>query len=492
MEFATTPSFANIASDDRLWGPHQQSLDKVRANEMQVVFDLVYIFLAQNVPITAWGPVGVGKTQKTRDLIYQLDENEHPYQVLTIAPSTEDPTAFHGVVYTSLAEDNKTTVMRRSMPEIVKHVLDYARSEFVISGPSGERVETTLLNALPVIGENEQIVSQTKVGGLTILFLDEMTTCMPAQQHALLGLLTHAEYGGVDISPYIVIFMAANPPGTVSTVNDLGEQVMNRGGHVPWYGDRKLWFDGWSTGFGRPEREPDSFAVSLVEEVFQDSTAQNSAFRHEDWSPDQLVPYDRIQHTPRTMDQFGQVGAFVKRRFSEIGTDESITNFYIERVALALLGHEWQARVSGALQRLKDRVSPDAVIDRVRHGNDLTLDLRADDFALMLAQGLGDELNRAPDNAPLRSDQQMAMANDLIARVTRKGGFSKDAYIAAWVFLVSTGDLGVISGFRTQIVQLMTLAQHGVKIGALEPKAAVPAFLSEDVRGIIRSMKESS
>lgn len=495
-EFAVRPSFASIANGNRLWGAQQTSLEKVKSEDMRVVFDLIYLFLAQKVPITAWGPVGVGKTQKTRDLAYELDENETPYQVITIAPSTEDPTAFHGIVYTSLDQDG-TTIMRRSMPEIVKHVLDYARSDYEIYDLTKNETlhVSTYLNEMPspehLAADEFEIRKQTKVGGLTILFMDEMTTCMPAQQHALLGLLTHAEYGGIDIDSYIAIMMAANPPGTVSTVNDLGEQVMNRGGHVAWYGDRQLWLDGWSTGFGRAEREPDPFSIALVEEVLEDPLAQSEAFRHEDWTPDTLVPFDRVQHTPRVMDQFGQVSAFTKNLFDDLGVDSAITDYYIERIARALMGPAWEARVSHALARLKERVSPEAVINRVRSDENLHLLMRADDFALIVAQGLSNDCNLAPDGTELRTDARVAILNDLLKRIRRKGGFSKDAYTAAWVFALSTGNIGVISGFQAQMLELLELSRIGVASGALTEQEAVPKFLSEEVRSLLRSRQQN-
>lgn len=482
MDLPVIPSFRNVANPKRLWGIHQDSLEFVRANPMRLIYDLNYIFLACKVPIMNWGPVGVGKTQKALDISYETDENSLPYQVILVAAGTEEPTTISGLRYTGLAADG-TTVMYRSMPDIVKQVLEYATSSWHIRNQNGDiRSENTMLNRPPILGEGEQIVECTKMGGLTIMFLDEMTTCMPAQQNALLGILTHADFGGVSISEYVSFMMAANPPGTVSTVNDLSEAVMNRGGHVPWYGEQDLWFEGWSTGFGVPNREPDPWSVALVRETFKDPSAQQVAFRDESWTVEDLVPYEKIQHTPRSMDLFGKVSFHINEIWEQNQGDPAIRDYYVSQTARALLGLKWEGFVTSALERIAESISPEALISTVRRSS-VTLKTSIEDFALSGMQ----DLHKRPDGSYFSMDQVDAALSDLIDdKIMDRGrGFSVDAYLTAWTFALAMPNAGDQAGLIGRMVKLVELFGVGVKVGALS-KDSLPAFLTEDIKKQIR------
>lgn len=480
---AVRPTFNPLVSPDSLWGYGVTSLDTLRANELRVVYDLVDLFLAARVPITAWGPVGVGKTQKIRDYSYRHDENGTPYQVVLIAPSTEDPTAIHGIVYTSLAEDGSgVTLMKRSMPDIVKKILDHATStwKYLTTTGSPKQVDT-YLNEPPVDKDMApDSLELVRTGGLSIVFMDEMTTCMPAQQNALLGFLTHSEFGGVSVGEFITIIMAANPPGTVSTVRDLSEAIINRGGHVPWYGDPQVWFDGWSDGFGVPGHGPGPDAVSLVKEtMFASAEARSHIFRSDDWSVDDLVPYERMQNTPRTWDEFGHMVDFIHGVFDG-GGSQVARDFYIARAAQALLGRQYGDAVSSAMERLRDAVSAEAIVARVRQAG-ITFDSTMDDV-----EGL--KLHLMSNKSHMSADAEDALATDLMRMVTKQG-FSTSTFIALWAFLVGTGDDNRTAGFHRHLVEAGELCRPGLESGALSRERLLPAFVSSEVKQMAKEAR---
>lgn len=484
-----TPTFKNLASPENIWGIGQTSLDKVKVNQMRVVYDLVPIFLAAKVPITAWGPVGVGKTQRAEDLRFKQDENGTNFKVITVAAATDDPTTIHGLRYTSLDPDG-TTVMNRSLPDTVKMIIDYSRTDRIVrNDESGEEiVVSATLAEPPEIPEGYTEVEIIKHGGLTVLFLDEMTTCMPAQQHALLGILTHGNFGGVDISRLITIMMAANPPGTVSTVNDLGEQVMNRGGHLPWYGDIDLWLEGWSSGFDRPERKPDMWAVELVEETLQNGNARSQAFRDESWDSNQLVPYDRIQHTPRSFDVFTKVALYIKDLFDDNLGKAEIRDFYITQAAKALMGIKWESHVALALSRIAESIKPTTLISKVRQSG-LTLASEFEEFDLLDLSFMRQKL----DGSFISLDQEEAIISDLIALITKGGSFSSDAYLTSWAFVLKAPDQASVAGMHKHVMKLVDLYGIGVQSGALsrERGKGLPLFMSDATREQIREARKA-
>jgi len=445
------PTFMPLANFDGLWASKASGADELRDNPRRVAVDLLKIFLANKTPITLWGPVGARKTRSIQSLADEVDENGVPYQVITIQPSTEDPTVIHGMMFTSLDEASGETVMKRSLPAVVDQIIKYWEDHH----------------------------------GLTILFMDEMTTCLPAQQHALLGLMTHGHYGDKNIQPYISIAMAANPEGTVSTVNELGEQVINRGGHIAWYGDVDLFLEEWSSGFNNPANAPTSTVQWFIQELLVNSS--KDAFRSSNWKPEELVPYETMEHTERSVTELGRMIELIDGVFANARPD--IRKFYIIEATRALLGNSWADKMSIIAEQESRRYSPEDVLIKVR---DMSLKMDTAEES-PIAKSVREKVHIMTDGKIIDHAASIKLMEGLMALVTKKG-FSLDAYIAAWAFGTLSQDDGFSMGLHQYLYKLATqIGAQGVRGGALPAGVSVvPSFVSKEVKDNIRASVEAA
>lgn len=444
-----SPTFKPVASHSMLWGT-RSSIDDIRSSPRRVAVDILRLFISNRVPITLWGPIGARKTRTVEAFAREHDENGVPYQVIDIQPSTEDPTVIHGMMYTSLDDEGKT-IMRRSIPDVAQQVVEYYE----------------------------------RTGGLTILFLDEMTTCMPAQQHALLGILTHGRYGDLDIRPYITVVMAANPEETVSTVNPLGEQVINRGGHIAWYGDMNLFLEEWRTGFNGamtpPDEDIDWYITTLLNE------APEKVFRNERWSIDNLVPWDLLEHTERVVTELGPMIATVNERFGDCS--DSVRHHYIVEVTKALMGKDWARRMQTVTAKESDRISGEPIIELLKQRN-VTRTLTPDE----LKSTLNSDLFVHPGHGGnYRQDQLQSIAADLMERF--KSSYDEWASLGLWSLIATSPDEGTQASLMAYAASLLIVSLEAVKRGDLpREKAGAPAFIDDTlrqrVRALIRSQEE--
>lgn len=443
------PSFRSLADPSKLWGVDVNNAEVIRANPRRMAVDLLRLFLANRTPLTLWGPVGARKTRSIEGLSVEKDENGVPYQVITVQPSTEDPTVIHGMMFTSRDESSGKTLMQRSVPDIAQQVINYYEEH----------------------------------NGLTILFLDEMTTCMPAQQHALLGILTHGKYGDLDISPYISVVMAANPQNTVSTVNELGEQVLNRGGHIPWYGDVNLFLEEWSSGFGRKENKPPAKVEWYIRELL--GMAPDKAFRNERWDVDDLVPWESLEHTERAVTETARMVGLVDEVFS--GCVDSVRHLYIIETTRAILGNEWADHMSLVTGMEADSISIDALVAKIREKR-ITMNTSIEERDELI----GMSLYRLPSGAEVRQDQANKLMEDLMDEVFVDGVFSEDTYVTAWAFVASGGSSGQTASFHKHLVSLFTIGADMKKRGYLS--SPLPAFVDAELKAqigdLLRAIKE--
>jgi MoxR-like ATPase len=66
------------------------------------------------------------------------------------------------------------------------------------------------------------------------LFIDEITTCMPQVQAALLRVILHRKVGTKVLPPRVRIVAAANPPDEISGGFQLTPPLANRFCHIVW------------------------------------------------------------------------------------------------------------------------------------------------------------------------------------------------------------------------------------------------------------------
>lgn len=438
--------FAPLMDAKYIWGADIYDLDELRKNKRRVAQDLMHIFAGSGKPSTLWGPVGARKTRTVQALAGIKDANGVPYQVITVQPSTEDATIIHGIRYTKLNADGETT-MERSIPDIAKQVVEYHQ----------------------------------RTGGYTVMFLDEMTTCQPSQQHALLGFMTHGKFGEYDISPYTVIIMAANPPGTVMTVNDLDIQVMNRGAHIEWYGDVDIFLDEWSSGFGSPDREPDPYTRWFTQSLLESD--RNHAFRSREgnWKPGSLVPQELIEHSERTTTDMSDVVANIQVLFQK---NPVARKFYTIEVVRAFQGNKWAEKAAIVLQNEEETISYRDTIDKVREKEVIpTMD------EAQVKDLMGDSLYLDSADQTLRSDQIAELAEQLAGRVERTaaGDLDRDALLALWVMISTAPEERIPMTLQSFLVRAIVASNKAYSRGKVEKEYLSPAFGSPEVKARIRA-----
>ncbi len=82
-----------------------------------------------------------------------------------------------------------------------------------------------------------------------ILFIDEITTCMPQVQAALLRVILHRKVGIKDLPPRVRIVAAANPPDEICGGFQLTPPLANRFCHIAWEMTPAAFSQGMKEGF---------------------------------------------------------------------------------------------------------------------------------------------------------------------------------------------------------------------------------------------------
>lgn len=436
--------FMPIAAPNKLWGIDAQNSDWLQHNHRRVLVDLMRIFIALRLPNCLWGPPGARKTRTIEALAHEVDQNGVPYQVITIQPSTEDPTVIHGLKYTSLDPDSGETVMLSSLPDVVKQIIDHYDNHH----------------------------------GLTILFLDEMTTCMPAQQHALLGLLTHGKYGDRSISDYTSIVMAANPENTVSMVNPLGEQVINRGAHIPWYGDMNLFLEEWSSGWSGTTTPPSTSSVWYMTNMMME--APSEVFRSDKWKPQDLVPYDLFENSERSMTEWNRAITLVNDLFEN--SEQSVRHYYLIEVTRAVLGNNWADRMALVCAREDNKVSGEHIIDNLKRlgiQRDWTPEqLTAADPNFLLWTD--------PNGQVMKTDQYTFALLEMMDRL-RTNGYDPTIATSIWAMASRSPSQAHSSSLHMYLVECAIMGIRAVKAHRVDhQEGKTPDFVPADVRERIK------
>lgn len=435
------PSFLSLANFGDLYASQIRVVDgEVKAVERRVAVDLLRIFLACKVPITLWGPVGARKTRTIEALSRLTDENGTPYQVITMQPSTQDSSIISGIFYTAIDPKDNEVVMKRSIPDVAKQVVEYWR----------------------------------KHRGLTIIFADEMTTCMVSQQNAMLGVLTHGKFDSHDINPYTSFCMAANPQGTVSTVNPLGEAVMNRGGHIAWYGDVDLFLSDWKSGWNGATTPPPDKTQWYIDQIIKQDKA--GAFRNpEKWDTDELIPWDMMEHSERSTTNLADIVTFIDDVFPSDTTDQDkVRQHYIIEATQALQGKAWANKMRRVIAIENASLSPASIIEKVRsagitHQSDIE-DVRS----------LTDVLH-VKDGVPINQAQYADAASKLSKAITQNGEFSTENYISFWAFVISSLNQAMMMSARDAMKSAAKQAVSAVKSGNITQAVMKPSFLQDEL-----------
>ena len=443
------PTFSALIEPSNLWGPHQDHVDpSIEEHMMRMIRDLMLLFGSVFVPPTLWGPIGSRKTRTVQALCKLLDENGRPFQVVTMQPSTQDPTIIHGMMYTSPDEEGKV-IMNQSVPRIAETIYDYWRYHH----------------------------------GLTIIFMDEMTTCSMTQQQAMLGILTHGEFGPVNIHDYSTMILAANPQNTVTGVHDLGEQFMNRGSHLPWYEVPDIFIDDWSSGFNGSTTPPDPhtewFISELVKEGGEETFRSNGTTTS--WTPETLVPYERFENTPRSVTNFAEILVLIDEVFED--SPQQVKNAYVVEAGRALLGPNWVSRVETVIGKEKSSLIPANLIRQYREEKGKIED------STEYAHEFIERTCNLPDGSKPTDDAAQGIAERLLSKVvSADGSINDDAYAMTWAFISSFSEKPFVLSDA-----IKKTANTGINLANSEKLAKekiVPPFVPDEVKDHLRQIKD--
>lgn len=443
------PTFMPIANPSKLYGLKCTELSELKSEygTRRMLEDLSRLFIASGVVVFTWGPPGSRKTRYFQSMTEETDENGTPYQVVTIQPSTQDPTVIHGIMYTSRDAETGETVMHRSLPDVVKEVRDY----------------------------------HDKKRGKTVFFIDEITTCSATQQHALLGFLTHGEFGGVRVEDLIAIVVAANPENTVSTVLPLGEQVLNRAGHIPWYGNVDLFLEEWGSGFGHPELVPDETTRWYIGEHL--GMSREEAFRDSAWSVDELVPYDNLIHSERNTTDLARVITMINSSFRN--APDEIRHEYIIEATRALQGPKWANRMAMVCRRESETPTPTKLVNIVKR-HDITSQTTHDEVMEKIGTSMhtytsgGADRNISVDTYKSLIDQLSDLDADDLQDTS-----NMMKYLTAWVFVTTTPDQSTVGSSMSNMITLFSIGRKAAKRGYIEKQDIIPKFLPRSTRDLI-------
>jgi hypothetical protein len=89
--------------------------------------------------------------------------------------------------------------------------------------------------------------------GQWVLFLDELTTCPPAVQAALLGVIAENRVGDALLPDTVWKLAACNPPDCAANGSELEPPLANRLCHLPWETDSEAWQRGMGNVLNFPQ-----------------------------------------------------------------------------------------------------------------------------------------------------------------------------------------------------------------------------------------------
>lgn len=441
-----TKTFKNIASPQYLWGNTIEDINnEVRNNPRKMSIDLTRLFIAARVPITFHGPPGSGKSATIDSFRHITDEEGKNYNVVSIIPSSTDPTALHGVMYTSYDPKTEVTMMKRSLPD-------------------------TAVEIRRMFDEERR---------LTILMLDEMSTAMISQQHALLNFLTTGRWGDLDISECISIVMASNPKGTVMVSRDLDRQLLNRSGHIPWYSQAHEFLEGWTQGWGNPDNAPTQQSIREIEGIF--STHPDKVFRSTlgTWDINSLVPYDQLELTERSASMYAQVSALIDE---VTGPGKSINPnirwVYKQKAAEALWGKVWGERMQAVLNaEAKRSIDAPTIVEMTK---DVSLTMNGEE----LKNSVGDMFHH--NGQPYPSGEVSSIFNELFEMLKRDNNLSM--YATVWAYASLTPRESDYGMFMENLVQTLVIGKTMFTNGLIEKGEIIPPFVPGELKDMLKSM----
>jgi MoxR-like ATPase len=175
------------------------------------LFKLLHGLYHTKVPTMIWSDPGMGKTSTVKFVGRQLG-----VETEMRSGNKSDPTDFSGIPYLLDRQEN---------------------------GNSGEKI----LNF-----SEPKYVRIMKNNPNGILFFDEITTCPPVIQSALLSIIQDCEFGEFSI-PQTIFRVAAGNYNTVAGTHNMSLALMNRFCHIFYELDMEYFLDGFVSGWANYE-----------------------------------------------------------------------------------------------------------------------------------------------------------------------------------------------------------------------------------------------
>lgn len=443
-------SFQPIAAPEKL-NAMKYTAEELKLRMRLVFEDLLRIFVASKVPVTLWGPAGSGKTRTVEALAKEQDEAGTGYNVITVQPSTEDPQTIHGMM--TIKEDPRynSIIMERSIPAPAQQTWQAFNND----------------------------------DALTIMFLDEMTTCSVSQQNALLGMLTHGKYGNLDIHPYTTFVMAANPENTVSTVNPLGEAILNRGAHLPWYSDVDHFLSKWRTGFGDKKNSPSSktneFLTKLLWSEPDITFRCDPEGREEEdmWHVDDLVPYEDMATSERVSVAMADTYHIISEKLRDVPYDVRV--LYLEEAIKALVGPRYAAHAVEVEYEIESHAGTEPSLNAASN-NKITSDMATEEIIEMV----GDSLHRNHGKLMIESEEK-DLAEQFEREIFEDGDFFAKRYMAFWLWLATSPSSSTRQSAISVAVRILQRAGSKENKWRISKNDVLPGFVPGDIR---QEMKE--
>lgn len=160
------------------------------------------VAVAANVPVLLWGAPGTGKTSVVQAL---AEASYLPLEV--VIGSIREPSDFAG------------------LPVVIHGAVTWSAPSWAV---------------------------RLAAGGRGLLFLDELTTCPPAVQAAMLRVVLERFVGELALPAGVRVVAAANPPEQAADGWDLAAPLANRFVHLDWSVDAAAVADGLVMGFPAP------------------------------------------------------------------------------------------------------------------------------------------------------------------------------------------------------------------------------------------------
>lgn len=163
------------------------------------------LIAAQDAKITPllWGEPGVGKTSLVRALAQSTGR-----EFFNVVGSLREPTDFAG------------------LPIVRGDSLELAAPSWALAANDAE--------------------------GGAIVFLDEVTTCSPSTQAAMLGTALERTVGELQLNNDVAVIAAANPPSMAAGGYDLTAPMANRFLHITYAPTAEEWIEGMLNGWPSP------------------------------------------------------------------------------------------------------------------------------------------------------------------------------------------------------------------------------------------------